>query len=313
MSVRSLDLLDLPVIYKYRRQVVLLDSARAVTHGNPLGFNALLSYLNPRHEISTAIYTRNGTTLLGQVTHTDDSPHANLAFLAPAAISEAAEADLLDYLAKQAGEWGCLHVLAEVDENSPLFRSLRQAGYSLYAWQRVWKVTHPTDRLQPGRENLWADTGEADLVSIQSLYSQIVPAMLQPVEPLPRRATGLVCRQKGELQAYFNLTYGPTGIWTQPLIHPDAGCLSDWMAAMLASIPNRLNRPVYVCVRSYQAWLESLLEELGAMAGERQAVMIKHLAVLKRAEEALPAKKAEPAWAKPATPVAHINHPDGDV
>jgi hypothetical protein len=321
MPVRPLDILDLPAIYKYRRQVVALDSARAATHGNLLGFKALLSYLNPRSEISTAIYQQNGNTLLGQVTHTDGSPHANLAFLAPVESSEAAEADLLDYLAKQAGAggWGCLHVLAEVDEGSPLVKSLRQCGFSLYAWQRVWKLPQPAPPAGGAggsdEDNSWTETQEIDLVSIQNLYSQIVPAMLQPIEPLPRRATGLVCHHQGELQAYLNLTYGPTGIWTQPLIHPDAGCLAEWMSAMQTSIPNRLNRPVYVCVRSYQAWLESLLEELGAQAGQRrQAVMIKHLAAMKWAEESLPVKKADAhaAWAKPATPVARIKPTDGE-
>jgi hypothetical protein len=34
---------------------------------------------------------------------------------------------------------------------------------------------------------------------------------------------------------------------------------------------------VYLCVRSYQAWLEPVLADLGARAGERQAVMVKHL------------------------------------
>jgi hypothetical protein len=274
-----------------------------------MGLNAMLSYLNPRREISTAIYQQNDGILLGQVTHSNGSPHANLAFLAPDESAALAQAALLDFLSVQAGEWGCLSLLAEVDECSPVFKTLRQAGFSMYAWQRVWKLNDP---VEPGGENLWNETVETDLITIQSLYNQIVPAMLQPVEPLPRHAAGLVCHQAGDLQAYISLIYGPAGIWVQPLIHPDADCLPEWMTSMLTSIPNRRNRPVYVCVRSYQAWLESMLEELGASAGERQAVMIRHLAVRKRVEEALPAKKVEPAWAKPATPVARINHTDSE-
>jgi hypothetical protein len=37
---------------------------------------------------------------------------------------------------------------------------------------------------------------------------------------------------------------------------------------------------VHVCVRSYQAWLEPVLADLGAKPGQRQAVMVKHLARL---------------------------------
>jgi hypothetical protein len=36
-------------------------------------------------------------------------------------------------------------------------------------------------------------------------------------------------------------------------------------------------------VRSYQSWLEAPLEELGAEPSERQAVMVKHMAVKKNA------------------------------
>jgi hypothetical protein len=40
-------------------------------------------------------------------------------------------------------------------------------------------------------------------------------------------------------------------------------------------------------VRSYQAWLEPVLADLGARAGERQAVMVKHLARLIKDEQTL--------------------------
>ena len=37
---------------------------------------------------------------------------------------------------------------------------------------------------------------------------------------------------------------------------------------------------MYLNVRSYQTWLEPVLEDLGAKASQRQAVMVKHLARL---------------------------------
>jgi hypothetical protein len=48
---------------------------------------------------------------------------------------------------------------------------------------------------------------------------------------------------------------------------------------------------VYVCIRSYQSWLEAAMEDLGAEAGPKQAVMVKHLAVQQKAARqfALPA------------------------
>ena len=48
----------------------------------------------------------------------------------------------------------------------------------------------------------------------------------------------------------------------------------------MAGLPDRRGRKVYLNVRSYEAWLEPVLADLGAQASSRQAVMVKHLARL---------------------------------
>jgi hypothetical protein len=63
---------------------------------------------------------------------------------------------------------------------------------------------------------------------------------------------------------------------------------------------------VYVCVRSYQAWLESPLEELGAEAAPRQAVMVKRLAKAVREPQIVPVMEKVLGKAKPAAPVGRI-------
>ena len=64
MTVRSLDLLDLPFLPLYRQDILPLDSARLLTRGNPLGATALLSYLNPRRNLYTAVATENSLSLM---------------------------------------------------------------------------------------------------------------------------------------------------------------------------------------------------------------------------------------------------------
>ena len=296
MTVRSFVLLDLPSLPRYRRDVLPLDSARALTRGNPLGAAALLSYLNPRRHIYPAVSSGNGTSLMGQVIRTSDEPAARLTFLSPTKNANGLTLPLLDHLSAQAGDWGALHLLAEVDERIPAFKSLRRTGFSMYAWQRIWKLAAVARDAAPA----WTETADADLTTIQSLHSQIVPALLQPVEPLPRRTPGLICRTEDGVQAYVALTYGPLGIWAQPLIHPDAECVPEQISALLHDLPGRRSRPVYLCVRSYQAWLESVLEDLGAEAGPRQAVMVKHLAKLQKAEERIPAVKPTAVSVQPS-------------
>ncbi len=84
MIVRSLDLLDIPGLSRYRRDVLPLDSARILTRGNPLGARAMLSYLNPRRSIHTAVASENSDSLMGQVMLNEDTTSARLTFLAPA-------------------------------------------------------------------------------------------------------------------------------------------------------------------------------------------------------------------------------------
>ena len=113
---------------------------------------------------------------------------------------------------------------------------------------------------------------------VQSLHYQIVPPLLHPVEPAPNRVVGFVHSEN--MKCYASVTSGMYGIVLTPLIHPDEHHVSEKIAALVASLPDRGGRRVYLNVRSYQTWLEPVLEDLGAKASPRQAVMVKHLARL---------------------------------
>ncbi len=119
-----------------------------------------------------------------------------------------------------------------------------------------------------------------DLPSIQSLYHQIVPPLLHPIEPQPRTPSGWMCDDG--VKCYASISQGVYGIVLFPLIHPEATDVGAKLASLITNLPDRRNRPVYICVRSYQAWLEPVLADLGAQGADRQAVMVKHLAHLVR-------------------------------
>jgi hypothetical protein len=301
MTTHSLDILDLPLLSRFRRDVLPLYSAGILTRGNPISAMAMLSYLNPRRTTYTAVASENGDSLMGQVILRGDETSARLTFLAPKENINGLTLSLLETLTTQAGEWGAFHLLAEVDENSPAFRSLRLAGFAMYAWQRVWKLPKLEKR---GENNSWREAEETDWPAVQSLHGQIIPALIQPVDALPKQASGLVCRPEGNLQAYVAVDSGPSGVWVQPLIPPDSGCGPE----LLAGLSGWGSRPVYVCVRSYQAWLETVLEDLGADAGPRQAVMVRRLAKTIKEPQAIPVMEQVLAKAKPAAPVTRIEN-----
>jgi len=289
MNIRPLDLRDLPNLYRLRGEAIGLDAIRLLTRGNPLSAAGLLAYMNPARHIYTAVANGDGAFLVGGVVHTRGDTFAKLLYLAPATHLKHPDLPaLIENLSAEAGVWGAFHVLAEVDESSEAFPALRQAGFAVYAWQRMWNVSEIAGT-QKGFE--WMRAQSVHIPAIQSLYHQIMPPLLQPVEPTPQRASGFVCNDG--IRCYASPASGINGIVLTPLIHPEATEVAAKVSSLIGTLPNRGSRSVYLCVRSYQAWLEPVLADLGAKAGARQAVMVKHLVHM--VKDAAVARATQPA------------------
>jgi hypothetical protein len=281
MSIRPLDLLDLPGLYRHRSDAVSLDTTRLLTRGNPLGAIGLLAYMNPQRHVYSAVCVEDGATLFGGVLHTNGDTCARMLFLAPEkSVEHPGLPGLIDDLSTAAGSWGAFHVLAELDEASAAFAALRRAGFSVYAGQRMWDVTSLT--ATDGNAK-WPRAKSVNLPAIQNLHHQIVPPLMQAVEPAPRRATGFICNEGGP--CYASTSTGLHGVVVSPLIHPDASEVPEKLSALIRCLPNRGGRPMYVCVRTYQAWLERVLDDLGAKPGPQQVVMVKHMTRLIKDEQ----------------------------
>jgi len=256
----------------------------------------LLRHLHPLQRLYTGVVKSRETSLLGSVLQTPGESFARILYLAPEThLTHPSVLALLEHLATQAGAWGALHLLAEVDENSEAFPMLRSTGFSVYAWQRMWLLplagpTHPSG---------WRATRPSDWWAIQSLYAQIVPPLLQAIEPPPRLRHGLLRRQPA--LCYVGLSKGWAGAVIIPFIPPDVEEAVTSLAALAGDLSRRGTRPVYVRVRSYQAWLEPMLEDLGAQTGSRKAVMVKHLAHRVREEQPANAVRPSAASIQPST------------
>ena len=286
MTIRSLDILDIPLIARYRNDALTLDSTRALTRGHPLGAAGLLAYVNPARHMYAAVANGNEASLVGGVIHSRGEAYARLLYLAPASrLDHVTLPGLVEHLVMQVGEWGAFHVIAELDEASNAFPALRMVGFSVYAWQRMWDVSEL--KVDTNGSKDWSRARSVNRPALQSLYHQIVPQLMHPVEPLSRNARGLICN--GDVKCFVSLSSGAQGIVMTPLIHPEATNVEEKLSSLLNCIPDRRGRPVYLCVRSYQAWLEPALADLGALSGPRQAVMVKHLARLIKDEQTVPA------------------------
>lgn len=286
MTIRPLDILDIPTLARYRNDVLTLDNTRALTRGHPLGTMGLLAYVNPVRHLYAAVTNDNASEpLVGGIIHTRGDPYAKLLYLAPGSHLEHPElTNLIEHLSAEAGNWNAFHVLAEVDESSNAFPALRMAGFSVYAWQRMWTVPLG-EKTESAPESGWRRMSSVDLPAVQSLHYQIVPPLLHPVEPAPNRETGFVCSES--TTCHVSVSSGAYGIVLTPIIHPEERRVSEKLAGLVHNLPDRNGRNIYICVRSYQTWLEPVLEDLGAIAAPRQAVMVKHLAHLVKAAQAV--------------------------
>jgi hypothetical protein len=309
MSIRPFDWRDLAALHRYRKRSVFLHSALVLTRGPLMISGALLSSLAPATGIFTIVSTKNGETqqtLIGQMIHLPGAPFAQLTFLAPeAGLDSTGLLALLDVMAAQAGERGALRLVADVDERSQVFETLRQASFAIYTRQRIWRIKEPPVAMD-GNSG-WRHATERDTLAVRSLYNNLVPGLVQQVEPFPpERLNGLVYQDGDDLLAYVELKYGPRGIWAQPFVHPDAESVAVRLLDLLSVLPYRRSRPVYLCIRSYQAWLELALEELGAECSPRQAVMVKHLAIPQKAARAFTLPALEGGHAEVSAPFARV-------
>ncbi len=247
---------------------------------------AFLARLHPAVETYTGVFLPdNGKPpLIGQMQYASGERSARLVYLMPGkALDDIGLVYLLENMAAQAGAWGAFHLLAEIEEDSIAMDGVRRSGFSVYAWQRIWQF-HPEIENHANEAILWHPATSLDENVIRSLYQSLVPPLVQSAEPLTsRRLQGWVYRHEGEVMAYIEGIYGPRGVYLQPLIHPAVENVSHVIANFLVRQPGLLNRPVYVAVRSYQAWLETVVRDLECQVGPRQALMVKHLVIQQRA------------------------------
>ncbi|MQC25866.1 MAG: hypothetical protein DWG76_00235 [Chloroflexi bacterium] len=312
---RSLGPRDWALLNRYRKQGLFLDSAPTLLWGRrivPAG--ALLSMFSSMTGVFSAVAQgQDGEApLIGQIAHTHGSAFAHFTFLAPeAAMHSRLIPELFEHLIQRVGQRGAHSLIAEVDESSPALPALREAGFSIYARQRIWRLTRVPKGSPSGA---WRRATYEDGLAADLFCSSLVPGLVQQVEPSPWDGlNGYVCFRAGELVAYAALRSGPRGQWLQPFVHEDIN--PDEAGQMMADLFRQLQpskrRPLFICLRSYQAWLETSLRELRAEPGAHQAVVVKRTARLVKAKQALKLRSVEGRRAEPTTPIHVPTQPLG--
>jgi hypothetical protein len=309
--IRPFDWRDFTLLHRLRDRGLCLDSQQAYSHGPHALQYALLGALAPRGTAFTLVARPRGSSdspAIGQLQQRNGDALLRLSFIAPAeALAQTLGLALLEGLCQAAGARGGRNLVADVDEDHAAFISLREAGFAIYARQQVWRLTGSSP--QPdgeGTGGMWRLEASADSPAVHLLHLNIVPALVQQIEPPPARGRGLVHWREGEILGYLEIARGPLGIWTQPYFHPAAEKPDELLAGFLRRLGPTGERPLYVCVRSYQSWLNGPLERAGFERVSAQAVMVKRLAVGVRRPALAPLPALEGTRVKPTTPIANL-------
>ena len=298
--IRPFQLRDSALVHRLGEGGVVLQAETALTASpHPLR-SALLHMLVGGHH-STYIWKseEGNASAFVQLYWEDDYSTARLACLGTdidrngtgdhSNLDETVWLDLLDQLVIEAGHRGVHSLIAEVSESGDELSLLRRAGFVIYARQDIW-VSEEAKDIEPSSQLI---THEAvDDWDVHVLYSNVVPRLIQSVEPTPPLTGGQnwLLREDGELAAYVHVNEGPVASWMRLFIHPNASTQPE---AIIQSAMHKIQpteqHPLFFCIRRYQSWLQTPLEQAGFSHWGSQAVMVKHVA--RRVESPTPIVK----------------------
>jgi hypothetical protein len=266
----------------YRSRVSSFNHAQLLTHGNPIGFSAIATRLNDAAAgTADAVCSGDDKMLMAQVQHSLGDRSARLNYITPEPFeNHPGLAALLDFLCIRAGEMGAANLLAEVRESGGLIESFRRSGFTICGWETIWRFPMNSSQSVNGSDgSSWKRMQTREESAVRSLYTSLVPPILQSVEPYRGDPSAtLVWKANGDIQAMVEVTSGSRGIYLMPVIHPSL----EEPAAMLSALAGSFvqsSRPVYLQMCSFQAWLTTFLEAMEAETSAHFALMSHRLAI----------------------------------
>lgn len=284
--IRPFTLRDIPLVHSLSEQGMVFHTESALTHDvSPLRealVNMLIGSQYPTY-VWKGDGDEEGAAGFAQLRQAEDESHAHIICLGSTGKDEMLDEDswlpFLEQLTGEAGRQGIQSLIAEVNELGNELPMLRKAGFAVYTRQDIW-ACHNDAIARTHKTHLhFAPAKATDEWDIHLLYANLVPRLIQLVEPVPPNLDqAWVLRNKqDDLVAFVHFNEGTAAIWLRVFVHPEAQENGeDIIAAILNIKPPSKNQPLYCAVRRYQSWLQTPLEQLGFVYGGSQALMVKH-------------------------------------
>lgn len=305
-ETRTISLVDFPLVRRLSEKGTVLNSEMGLT-GEVLNPNSTLlsSLLLPQRGLYTLVAKSETQQVVGQFRLRTDEPNAHITYIAPQLednVEDTAWLSILDGMAREAGRHGVHALIAEVEESSLLFETMRVANFSVYARQEIWRRAPGQYALQLPPAELTEET-ESDAMGLYALFCNTVPSLMQPIAAPPPDLQGLVYRKDDRIEGYVAVAEGKQGVYLIPYLHPD---IHREAASVLEAAIQYTQRgqkvPIYVCMRRYQDWMRTALSELRFEPWLQQALMVKHItAGVRHPSFAQPRRAKEAARIAPPT------------
>ena len=279
IDTRTVTLVDIPLVIRLIDKATVLDNQLAYTRdvSVPNGTTLSDALLAPR--VHTLVTRSDKEQAIGQFRLRSSDSCAQIVYLAPRLddnMDNTLYLHTLDAMAREAGKNAARSLVAEVDEASALFETMRNAGYAVYARQQIWRRL-PGNNLGDSSPLCALEEGDITTPGVQPLLAQTIAPLLRPITAPPSNLSGWVYRQEDKTAAYIAVSEGKNGVYLIPYLHP--GIISE-LGAIFTALVQRVQskkRPIYICVRRHQDWMTSVLEQVDFEPGPNQAVMVKHL------------------------------------
>jgi hypothetical protein len=286
-DIRPATLVDLPMLYRMMDKAILLDSVADCVRDRHDLMGVLLSsnVLRPLGGTHTLIARSDRQQVVGQFRMKADNSSAHIVFIAPTVEHDTDDSlwlSLLDAMVQEAGRYEAHMLIAEVNEMSPLFETMRTNGFSVYTRQHLWQRPPLPVSATPSTIALHEAT-DADMLSVHALLGRTLPSLMQSVPCTPDDAQRWIYKKDNRVEAYFAVSTGKYGVYIVPFINPEM-VTSDEVIALLEALMQRLPKSerftVNIRVRRYQEWIDYALLQMGfEPTGITQAVMVRHITV----------------------------------
>ena len=325
---RWLSLDDLIAVRRLQPRGVQLDLERSVLWPH----TALQAALSPRPPVSmisaeTIVLYANAARrarALGflQTRGRRGRPEADIVYIAPALDSDDDAVSiwyrLLAEGAQEIGGRGGQRLFAQVTSGNGIEEVFRQAGFSIYAREDVYRLTEWPPNLP--KTKLLRHQRARDGWTLLRLYAQFTPRPVQIAEGMlspegqggkmgdwwdQSGGSGYILEAENELAGAARVRRGRAAYWMRFWLHPQSPEQGETLVrgalALLWAAPRY---PIYCSVRDYESGVRNDLEAFGFRYVLTRSLLVKHITV--RAKESLlrlmPALEKRP---EPATSVSH--------